>query len=205
MNAKDIVWEPTPYPGIWFGCFEANHSIQEHPLTMLTRFDPGGFFAPHDHPDGEEILVVQGMFADETGEYPAGSYLLNPEWFHHSPYSPNGCITFVKLRHHGGKDRNQIRANIHLLPWVSSSIPQIKVKPLYQQPGFPETVQIERWEPGTHLFWRSESMVKEIFVLEGVWADELGEYPAGTWLRYPPNCAYTPSSPEGCVLYVKTY
>lgn len=205
INAKDILWQATPYPGIWFGCYEANDLIQEHPLTMLTRFDPGGYFPSHDHPNGEEILVVQGTFADETGQYSAGSYLLNPEGFNHCPYSPHGCITFVKLRHHGGKNRKQIRTNINLLPWVSSLVPQIKVKLLYQQMGFPETVRIERWQPETTLSRVRASTVREIFVLEGTWADELGEYSAGAWLRYPAGCVHTPSSPTGCALYVKTY
>jgi anti-sigma factor ChrR (cupin superfamily) len=34
---------------------------------MLTRFYPGGFFPLHGHPGGEEILVFEGNFVDETG------------------------------------------------------------------------------------------------------------------------------------------
>ncbi|MFH7027646.1 MAG: cupin domain-containing protein [Heteroscytonema crispum UTEX LB 1556] len=79
------------------------------------------------------------------------------------------------------------------------------MKPLYEQEGFSEKVRIERWQPGTALQQLMESNVKEVFVLEGVWADEMGEYQPGTWLRYPANCPYIPSSPDGCVLYVKTY
>ncbi|MBW4633308.1 MAG: cupin domain-containing protein [Iphinoe sp. HA4291-MV1] len=205
VDSAEIIWQQTPFEGIWFGCFEADSSVQDHPLTMLTRFDPGGFFPKHGHPDGEEILVLQGTFADETGEYPPGSYLLNPESFIHLPFSSEGCMTFVKLRQHGGDNRKQIRTNINDLPWLLSSIPQIEVKPLYEQEGFSEKVRIERWQPETALQQLMESQVKEIFVLEGVWADEMGEYQAGTWLRYPPHCPYIPSSPKGCVLYVKTY
>ncbi|MFH7027645.1 MAG: cupin domain-containing protein [Heteroscytonema crispum UTEX LB 1556] len=79
VDSKEITWQQTPYNGISFACFEADDSVQQHPLTMLTRFDPGGFFPKHGHPEGEEILVLQGTFADETGAYPPGSYLLNPE------------------------------------------------------------------------------------------------------------------------------
>jgi hypothetical protein len=204
IRPEEIIWYPTPYSGIWFSCFEADSQVQEHPLTMLTRFDPGSFFPSHSHPDGEEILVLQGSFADETGHYAAGSYLLNPEGFSHVPYSTHGCITFVKLRQHGGSYRKHIKADINNLPWLPSLVPQIQIKLLYKQAGFSETVWIERWQPETALQVR-ESVVKEMFVLKGVWLDELGEYPTGTWLRYPPGCYYTRSSQEGCILYVKTY
>jgi hypothetical protein len=62
-----LTWFQTNFTGIWFGCFESDHEIQDHPLTMLTRFYPGGFFPLHGHPGGEEILVFEGNFVDETG------------------------------------------------------------------------------------------------------------------------------------------
>ena len=201
----EVTWYQTTFTGIWFGCFESDPEVQDHPVTMLTRFDPGGFFSLHGHPGGEEILVLQGNFADETGVYPPGTYMLNPEGFIHSPYSEEGCLTFVKLRQHGGKTRKQVKTNIYESPWKSGVIPQIEVKLLYEQMGFPEKVWIERWQPGTALSKVVESEVKEIFVIEGTWSDELGNYPAGSWLRYSPDCSYTPSSATGCMVYVKTY
>ncbi|MUG95353.1 anti-sigma factor [Scytonema sp. UIC 10036] len=200
-----LVWYQAPFTGIWFACFESDCEVQDHPVTMLTRFDPGGFFPLHGHPGGEEILVIQGNFADETGIYPPGSYMLNPEGFIHHPYSDEGCLTFVKLRQHGGQTRQQVKTNIYELSWQSGIIPQIQVKTLYQQMDFPEKVWIERWQPGTALSNIVESEVKEIFVIEGTWSDELGNYPSGSWLRYPPNCSYSPSSTTGCMVYVKTY
>lgn len=200
-----LIWHQTTFTGIWFGCFESDHEVQDHPVTMLTRFDPGGFFPLHGHPGGEEILVLQGNFADETGVYPPGSYMLNPEGFIHRPYSEEGCLTFVKLRQHGGKNRQQVKTNLYELPWQPGAIPGIEMKPLYQQMGFPEKVWIERWQANTALSNMVESEVKEIFVIEGTWSDELGSYPAGSWLRYSPNCHYSPSSETGCMVYVKTY
>jgi hypothetical protein len=41
-------------------------------------------------------------------------------------------------------------------------------------------------------------------VLEGVWEDEHGRYPAGTWVRNPPGFSPGRSLAEGCLLYVKT-
>lgn len=200
-----LTWHPTNFPGIWFGCFESDDEVQEHPVTMLTRFDAGGFFPQHGHPGGEEILVLDGHFTDETGVHPPGTYMLNPEGFIHRPYSDEGCLTFVKLRQHGGKTRQQIRTNIFEGAWQPGATAQIQVQPLYEQEGFSEKVWIERWQPGTRLEAVVETEVKEVFLIEGTWSDELGQYPTGSWLRYPPQVPYSPASEEGCLIYVKTY
>ncbi|MGF1492406.1 MAG: cupin domain-containing protein [Microcoleaceae cyanobacterium] len=201
-----LVWYQTIFTGIWFGCFESDDEVQDHPVTMLTRFDPGGFFPLHGHPGGEEILVLKGNFVDETGVHPPGTYMLNPEGFIHRPYSEEGCLTFVKLRQHGGKTRQQIRINIHQQPaWQSGVAPGIEYQMVYQQPGYLETVWFERWQPYTRLSNVVETQVKEIFIVEGIWQDEFGSYPSGSWLRYPPNCPYSPQTETGCIVYVKTY
>jgi len=205
LTWRELNYDQTNFTGIWLGNFESDHQVQDNPMTMLTRFDPGGFVSLHGHPGGEEILVLQGSFADETGVYPPGSYLLNPEGFIHLPHSEEGCLSFVKLGLYGGKTRQQVRLNIYELPWQSGVIPQVEVKFLYQQVDFPEKVWIERWQPGTTLSNIVETEVKEIFVIEGTWSDELGNYPAGSWLRYPPGFSYSPSSATGCTIYVKTY
>ena len=200
-----LTWHQTTFTGIWFGCFESDDKVQEHPVTMLTRFDPGGFFPLHGHAGGEEILVLQGNFADETGVHSPGTYMLNPEGFIHRPYSDEGCLTFVKLRQHGGTTRQQVRTNIYESSWQPGSSPQVEMKMLYEQEGFPEKVWVERWQPGTAFSNVVESEVKEIFVIEGTWSDDLGDYPTGSWLRYSPNSSYSPSSATGCLVYVKTY
>jgi len=205
VQPQTLTWYPTTYPGISFGGFESDPAVQDHPVTMLTRFDSEGYFPLHGHPGREEILVLTGYFQDETGLHPPGTYMLNPEGFIHRPYSDWGCLTFVKLRQHGGPKRQQVRTNIFEGPWQPGRIPHIHVKPLYEQEGFVEKVWIERWAPGTCLSNVTESTVKEIFVIEGVWGDELGNYPKHSWLRYPPNQTYSAASETGCLLYVKTY
>ena len=200
-----LTWHQTIYTGILFGSFESDAEVQDHPVTMLTKFEPGGFFHLHGHPGGEEVLVLEGNFRDETGLHTPGTYMLNPEGFNHCPYSDEGCLTFVKLRQHGGKTRQQVRTNIFESPWKPGIIPEIEVKLLYQQISYPEKVWIERWLPGAKLSNVIETEVKEIFAIEGTWSDELGDYPTYSWLRYPPNCPYSPASKNGCLVYVKTY
>ena len=52
----------------------------------------------HMHPGGEEILVLEGLFQDEGGDYPAGTWLRNPRWSRHTPHSgPEGALIYVKV------------------------------------------------------------------------------------------------------------
>ena len=76
-------------------------------VTSVVRYAENAAFAGHDHPEGEEILVLEGVFQDEHGDWPAGTYLLNPEGFRHSPFSRAGCRLWVKLRQYAGAGKRR--------------------------------------------------------------------------------------------------
>ena len=40
--------------------------------TTIVRFAPGSHFDAHTHGGGEEFLVLEGVFSDETGDFPKG-------------------------------------------------------------------------------------------------------------------------------------
>ena len=65
--------------------------------TSIVRYAPGARFDRHVHGGGEEILVLEGVFSDESGDHPAGTYLRNPPGSAHAPFSREGCVLFVKL------------------------------------------------------------------------------------------------------------
>jgi anti-sigma factor ChrR (cupin superfamily) len=67
--------------------------------TAMVRWAPGTFFNPHRHHGGEEIFVVEGVFSDEHGSYPAGSWLRSPHLSQHQPFSRKGCLILVKTGH----------------------------------------------------------------------------------------------------------
>ena len=79
----------------------------------------------------------------------------------------------------------------------------MEVLPLYSELDWPETMCLERMSPGTALPHEVCRGGKEIFVLEGQLEDGDGNYPAGSWLRLPPDSTHTPRSAEGCICYVK--
>ena len=75
--------------------------------TSIVRYAPGSSFATHQHAKGEEFLVLDGIFSDESGHYPAGSYVRNPPGSAHAPYSDEGCRILVKLRQFDAQDLDQ--------------------------------------------------------------------------------------------------
>jgi anti-sigma factor ChrR (cupin superfamily) len=99
LQTKDLPWEPSPAPGVERRLLVRNEG--RGIATSIVRYAPGASYPAHTHSGGEEILVLDGTFADENGTYPAGTYLRNPPGSRHHPYSPDGCVIFVKLGHLG--------------------------------------------------------------------------------------------------------
>ena len=69
------------------------------PFTALVRWQPGALLQAHKHWGGEEIYVLDGIFEDEHGRYPAGTWLRNPHMSQHAPFSREGCTIYVKVGH----------------------------------------------------------------------------------------------------------
>jgi anti-sigma factor ChrR (cupin superfamily) len=196
-------WTPSPSGTVWRKRVHLVGPPESGQVTSIVRYEPKSAFPPHEHPDGEEILVLEGVFSDEHGNWPAGTYLLNPEGFRHAPFSEPGCLLFVKLRQFPGRDRHHVVIDTNALAWQPGSIPPVNCKLLYRQPGFSDVVHLERWQPGTDPGVVSYAQGAEIFVLEGEFTDEQEAYPAGCWLRLPAGSRHHPRSAAGCTLYIK--
>jgi quercetin dioxygenase-like cupin family protein len=80
--------------------------------TSIVRYAPGSKFSAHTHTGGEEFIVLDGVFQDEHGDYPEGTYVRNPPTTAHTPGSEPGCTIFVKLWQFDMNDRNQFRKNM---------------------------------------------------------------------------------------------
>jgi len=172
-------------------------------VTSLVRYEAGSRFPLHGHPQGEEILVLEGTFSDQRGDWPAGSYLLNPEGFEHAPFSEEGCLLFVKLRQYPGAERRQIALDTNSEPWLPSVRRWVHWKKLYAQPPFSDHMRLERWSEPDAIGQLNFPHGGEIFVLSGSFSDERGSYGTHQWLRLPPGCTVTPHGSEACELYIK--
>lgn len=194
-------WEPSPSPGVdRIKLDRVGGEVAR--ATSLVRYAPGSVFPAHDHALGEEIFVLDGVFSDERGDHPAGSYVRNPPGSSHAPRSAQGCTIFVKLRQFDPADGERVVIDTTTAPWFRGLVPGLTVLPLHQFGGV--STALVRWAPGTrflpHEHWGGE----EILVLEGVFSDQDGDHPAGTWIRSPHLSRHAPWSDPGCLIYVKT-
>lgn len=170
--------------------------------TTIVRFAPDSYFDAHTHGGGEEFFVLDGVFSDETGDYPTGTYVRNPIGTSHKPHTAEGATIFVKLHQFDEDDTEQFHVDTKTAAFRPGMVKGLSVLPLHSSKS--ENVALVRWEPGTrftpHNHWGGE----EILVLEGTFEDEHGTYPAGTWIRSPHMSQHEPWSDEGCLIYVKT-
>jgi anti-sigma factor ChrR (cupin superfamily) len=203
VDTARMPWSPSPSGSVWRKRVHLVGAPEAGQVTSVVRYEPRSKFHSHDHPGGEEILVLEGVFSDEHGDWPAGTFLLNPEGFRHTPFSESGCVLFVKLRQFPGRDRRHAVVDTDALAWETGPAPGVARKPLYEQPGFADRIDLERWDPGAAPGTVAYEQGAEIFVLEGELADEAGSYPAGCWLRLPAGARHDPRSERGCTLYVK--
>ena len=202
IDTNALPWQPSPSPSVWRKRLYLDGPQEAGVVTSIVRYDADSAFPVHDHPGGEEIYVLDGTFSDEHGDYPAGSYLLNPEGFCHAPFSKNGCVIFVKLRQYAGRDRHHVTLDTGTLPWQPGWAQGVTVKQLYAQDGYPEQIRLLRFEPGSGPFPHDHTQGEEVFVLDGAFEDEHGNYPAGNWIRNPPDSRHAPVSRDGAVVLV---
>lgn len=201
VDSLALAWQGSPSAGVWRRPLERDGGESAR-ASSIVHYDPGARFPAHDHHLGEEILVLDGVFSDEHGDYGAGTYIKNPPGSTHSPFSASGCTLLVKLRHLDWADRGRIVIDTRKARWYPGSVSGLSVLPL----GEFETqhTALVRWAPKTLFHPHRHYGGEEIFVVEGVFADEFGDYPAGTWLRSPHLSMHKPFSPEGCLIFVKT-
>lgn len=196
-------WQDSPMPGVERMMLDRIGGEVAR-ATSLVRYAPNTSFTPHQHEGGEEILVIEGVFSDEHGDYPAGSYIRNPIGTSHTPsVGSEGATILVKLHQFDSEDRQTIRVDTQSAAWYPGMVEGLSVLPLHQHKH--ENVALVRWAPNTqfnpHRHWGGE----EIFVIEGTFHDEHGSYPRGSWLRSPHLSQHTPFTLEdGALIYVKT-
>lgn len=201
LETANIDWETSEADGVLRKRLERIDTKPES-VTTIVRYQADSAFPAHQHLKGEEIFVFEGTFSDNYGDYQAGSYLRNPAGTSHSPFSKKGCTIFVKLQQFQASDVNQLYIQTKQQKWLPGLVPGLSVMPLHEHKN--EHVALVKWEANTIFQPHQHIGGEEIFVLDGIFEDEFGNYPKGTWLRNPPNSFHTPFTKDGCLIYVKT-
>ena len=205
VDSASLSWVESPSSGIARRMLERDGGEMAQRATTIVRYQPGSSFAEHTHDLGEEFIVLNGVFSDESGDYGARMYVRNPPGSRHRPFTREGCQIFVKLRQFSPTDSNVVRIDTQATAWIQTELEGQWVMPLYRRDGSdPEYVSLLKWSPGVRLKQHEHPVGEEVLVLEGSFADEYGRYPKGTWLRNPVGSSHQPYSVDGCVLYMKT-
>lgn len=200
INTNDQPWVASPANGVWRKPLERAQAESGH-TTSIVRYDAGSRFSTHPHPAGEEIFVLQGVFSDENGDYPAGTYLRNPPGSQHAPFSESGCVILVKLNQFDAKDTQSVRIDTTKRAW-SPGIGGLQVMPLHEFEH--EHVALVKWPKGERFQAHHHFGGEEILVLSGEFIDEHGRYPSGTWIRSPHMSEHFPFVEQETVILVKT-
>lgn len=199
INTNDQELIKSPSKGVYRKLLARDEKERGH-ATSIVKFEPGSKFSSHDHPLGEEILVLDGTFSDESGDYSAGTYFRNPEGFIHSPFSEHGCTLLVKLHQFKTNDSKHINIDTNTASWLKGN-GNLKVMPLHEFEG--ESAALVYWPKGEHFVPHTHFGGEEIFVISGEFIDENGRYPAGTWIRSPHMSAHNPYVEQDTVIFVK--
>ena len=191
IQTNEMVWTDSPAAGVSRKLLAREEEERGH-ATSIVRYERGADFNRHDHPFGEEIFVLSGVFSDERGDYPAGNYIRNPPGSSHTPFSVDGCILFVKLHQFSEMDTDQFVIDTNNTSW-SQGMGGIRVIPLHSFEE--ERVALVKW-PAKGVFSQHRHIGgEELLVISGSFKDEFGEYPTGSWVRNP--------NPNGSKLYTE--
>lgn len=191
LHSEDLPWLASPMPGVDRRMLD-RMGDEVARATTIVRYAPNSHFSAHTHSGGEEFIVLEGVFQDEHGDYPAGTYVRNPPTSQHTPGSRDGCTIFVKLWQFDPDDRLQFRKDMSAA--LSPVSDGIAIAELHQDDH--ENVRLVALHENRS--WRcADTGGCELLVLSGTFAVGGETLRQGSWLRLPDGDALDIASGQG--------
>ena len=202
VHAARLAWVPSPMAGVDRRMLD-RIGDEVARATSIVRYAPHSHFSAHTHGGGEEFIVLDGVFQDEHGDYPPGSYVRNPPTSRHTPGSESGCVIFVKLWQFEPDDRTDVRIDTGKMPFVPAPARAgVELMPLFRDAR--EDVRLERWAPSSHIELTAPGGI-EILVLDGNFTESDEDFTVQSWLRLPAGATLrAKAGAQGCKVWVKT-
>ena len=199
VHSSRTPWSPSPMPGVDRRMLD-RIGDEVARATSIVRYAPGSQFSAHTHTGGEEFIVLDGVFQDEHGDFPAGTYVRNPPTTSHTPGSKDGCVIFVKLWQFDMDDRTQFRKE--MAAELAAPVEGIATAELHRDSR--ETVTYREIEAETKLTVDASGGI-EVLILSGSLTEGGDTLVEGSWLRLP-ECVslIAESGPDGARLWMKT-
>ena len=201
VHAAKLPWVPSPIAGVDRRMLD-RIGEEVARATSIVRYAPESHFSPHTHGGGEEFLVLDGVFQDEHGDYPSGSYVRNPPTTRHKPGSAPGCTIFVKLWQFDADDRTEVRIDSGKRAFTPApGRPGAEILPLFHDAR--EDVRLERWGGNADIALNLPGGI-EILVLDGGFAEGGENFAPQSWLRLPAGARLTAKAgPAGARVWIK--
>jgi hypothetical protein len=201
VHAAYLDWTPSPIAGVERRMLD-RIGDEVARASSIVRYAPGSKFSRHAHDGGEEFFVLEGIFQDEHGDYPAGTYVRNPPTSSHTPGSQPGCTIFVKLHQFDLADRTFARIDTNKIgSVVDGTKPGVRLTPLFEDAR--ESVQFVYIEAGK-VFDVGEPDGFEMLVVDGTLSVDGEASTQQTWLRLPAGePAELGAGPRGAKIWIK--
>ena len=201
VHAASLDWKASPMPGVERRMLD-RIGDEVARATSIVRYAPESHFSPHVHGGGEEFLVLEGVFQDEHGDFPAGYYVRNPPQSHHTPGSMPGCTMFVKLWQFDLADRTHVLVDTNKRALIDvKGRTGVKAMPLFRDAH--EDVRLEEWAPGAAIEVDPDGGL-EVLVLAGGFSEGGETYRAQSWLRLPIGAHFSARvAHDGCRAWIK--
>jgi hypothetical protein len=201
VHASRIPWTPSPIAGVDRRMLD-RIGDEVARATTVVRYAPGSQFSRHIHGGGEEFLVLEGVFQDEHGDYPAGTYIRNPPLTAHTPGTAQGATILVKLWQFDPQDRTPVCVDANALSPAATTRTGVQVIPLHQDSL--ETVRLEIWAPEAAIELAAHGGL-EVFVLDGGFQEGGERFERDSWLRLPADEDLAAvAGPTGAKVWVKS-
>jgi len=202
VHAGTSDWVQSPMPGVERRMLD-RVGDEVARATSIVRYAPGTAFSPHTHRGGEEFFVLDGVFQDDCGDYPAGSYVRNPPTSRHTPRSQAGCTIFVKLFQFDPADRSHVNIDTRLVDAVAPAGRHgVRLMPLFHDGR--EDVRIEQWQADASVVLDVPGGF-EALVLAGGFEEGGETFARHSWLRLPKASRLTAvAGAAGARLWIKT-
>ncbi len=182
VHSEQLDWQASPMAGVERRMLDRiGDEIAR--ATSIVRYAPGSHFSPHVHTGGEEFVVLEGVFQDEHGDYPPGTYVRNPPESRHTPGSEPGCTIFVKLWQFDRSDRTTVVSDMSERD-ARPHATQVGRSTLLLHRDARETVTMDVLAPGIDVQLDTAGGL-EILVLDGTVEEGGDTLVRHSWLRVP--------------------
>ncbi len=199
VHSNELDWAASPMPGVHRRMLD-RLGDEFARATTIVRFAPGSHFSEHTHTGGEEFIVLDGVFQDEHGDFPKGTYVRNPPTTAHTPGSDQGCTIFVKLWQFDMEDRTQFRKT--MADELAAPVAGVATAELHKDAW--ETVTYRELDPGATLAIDDAGGI-ELLVLAGSVVEGGDTLKTGGWLRLPEGYILQARAAEdGAKIWMKT-